>query len=150
MLMIKIILSFKNNFIIDVFIHTKIYHPDYHFTYFNLDDSRSIGLNESRPTIILGSSLPTKHVVLHNSLPRDREEVVEFCVSKPFVRVEDLNGKAISSQIIPIWSWHKGPYGAKAPQASTTKFRLLFKAKVPSLGLATYIIRSTNTQKQSR
>lgn len=132
------------------FINTQIYHPDHHFTYFNVDDSRSIGLNESRPTIILGSSLPTKHVVLHNSLPRDREEVVEFCVSKPFVRVEDLNGKVISSQIIPIWSWHNGPYGAKAPQASTTKFRLLFKAKVPSLGLASYIIRSTNSQRQSR
>lgn len=127
----------------------QIYQPDFKFTYFNLDDSRAIGMNENRPTIILGEGLPIKYVVVHNSLPRYRQEVVEFYVSKPFVMVEDLDGKAIDSQIIPVWSWHIGAFGSLVPQVSTTKYRLLFKARVPSLGLATYIIRSTNSVSQS-
>lgn len=106
-------------------------------------------MNDNRPTIIVGESLPIKYVVLHNSLPRYRQEIVEFHVSKPFVMVEDLDGKAIESQVIPVWSWHKGVYGTLVPQVSTTKYRLLFKAKVPSLGLSTYIIRSTNSMSQS-
>lgn len=106
-------------------------------------------MNDNRPTIILGDHLPIKYVVIHNSLPRYRQEVVEFHVSKPFVMVEDLDGKAIESQIIPVWSWHKGAYGTISPQVSTTKYRLLFKARVPSLGLATYIIRSTKSVAQS-
>lgn len=106
-------------------------------------------MNENRPTIILGSTLPTKHVVLHNSLPRQRQEIVEFYVSKPFVKVEDMDGNSIASQVIPVWSWHRGAYGTIAPQASTTKYRLLFKANVPPLGLATYVIRSTNSVSHS-
>lgn len=127
----------------------QIYQPDYKFTYFNVDDSRSLGINENRPTIILGDDVPIKYVVVHNSLPRYREEVVEFLVSKPFVMVQDLDGKTIASQIAPVWSWHKGTFSGLAPQASTTKFRLLFKAKVPPLGLTTYIIRSTSSAEQS-
>lgn len=131
------------------FVFLQIYQPDYKFTYFSIDDSRTTGMIDNRPTIILGESLPIKYVVLHNSLPRYRQEIVEFHVSKPFVMVEDLDGKAIDSQIIPVWSWHKGAYGTLTPQVSTTKYRLLFTAKVPSLGLSTYIIRSTNTASQS-
>lgn len=75
--------------------------------------------------------------------------MVEFHVSKPFVMVEDLNEKSIISQIAPVWSWHKGSYSGLAPQASTTKYRLLFKARIPPLGLSTYIIRTTNSVEQS-
>lgn len=131
------------------FFLTQIYQPDYHFTYFNIDDSRAIGINENRPTIILGDDVPIKYVVVHNSLPRYREEVVEFLVSKPFVMVQDLEKRTIPSQIAPVWSWHKGAFSGLAPQASTTKFRLLFKAKVPPMGLSTYIIRSTSSAEQS-
>lgn len=142
--------SVMTNIITNDFSLLQIYEPDYKFTYFNLDDSRSTGLNENRPTIILGSSLPIKYVVLHNSLPRVRDEVVEFYVSKPFVMVEDLDGNAITSQIIPVFTWHKGAYGILQPQVQTTKYRLLFQASVPPLGLATYIIRSTNSAEESR
>lgn len=127
-----------------------MYQADYTFTYFNIDDSRTVGLNDNRPTIILGDDVPTKFVVIHNSLPRYREEIVEFLVSKPFVMVEDLMGKSVPAQVAPIWSWHKGTFSGISPQASNTKYRLLFKAKVPSLGLSTYIIRSTNSMEQSK
>lgn len=120
------------------------------FTYFDLDDSRTIGIDGDRPTIVLDENCPFKYVVVHNSLPRIRREVVEFHVSKPFVMVEDLDGNAIESQIVPVWYWHDGESGDLIPQASTTKYRLLFRARAPPLGLATYIIRSTNSTSQSR
>lgn len=123
----------------------QIYQPDFKFMYFNMDDSRTVGLSENRPTIILGDEVPTKYIVLHNSLPHEREEVVEFLVSKPFVMVEDLEKKTIQSQITPVWSWHKGIFSGLSPQASTTKYRLLFKAKLPPFGLSTYVIRSTSS-----
>lgn len=106
-------------------------------------------MNDNRPTIILGDDLPTKYVVVHNSLPRHRQEVVEFYISKPFVMVEDLDGKAIESQVIPVWSWHRGPSRSLVPQPSNTKYRLLFRANVPPLGLMPYIIRSTKSASQS-
>lgn len=126
----------------------QIYNPDFKFTYFNIDDSRSYGVNDNRPTIILGDDVPTKYIVLHNSLPQEREEVVEFYVSKLFVMVEYLDGKAIASQVTPVWSWHK-VFNGVGPQASTTKYRILFKAKVSSMGLTTYVIRSTHSMETS-
>lgn len=125
-----------------------VYQPDYKFNYFSIDDSRSIGLSENRPTIVLGPDSPEKYIVLHNSLPRVRETTVEFLVSKPFVMVQNLDGTTIKSQITPIWSWYPGAFGL-VPQVSTTKYRLIFKANVPALGLVTYIIRSTNTLAES-
>lgn len=109
-----------------------------------MDESRSAGNDENRPTIILGGDVPIKYIVVHNSLPRYREEVVEFIVSKPLVVVEDLKGQPMTAQVAPIWSWHKGGSGGLTPQASTTKFRLLFKPRIPPLGLRTFIIRSVN------
>lgn len=54
----------------------------------------------------------------------------------------DFKDKKILSQVGPVWAWHKGFNTVSIPQASTTKYRLLFRVKVPPLGLATYIIHS--------
>lgn len=105
-------------------------------------------MSENRPTIVLGPESPEKYIVLHNSLPRVQETVVEFLVSKPFVMVQTVDGVTVPSQVTLIWSWYRGAYGI-IPQISTTKYRLMFKAKVPPLGLATYIIRSTNSAEES-
>lgn len=131
--------------IVIFFLILQIYQADFTFTYFNIDDSRSAGGDENRPTIILGENVPIKYIVIHNSLPRYREEVVEFVVSKPIIIVENISGQPISAQVAPIWTWHRGGLGSFTPQASTTKFRLLFKAKVPPMGLKSYIIRSVNS-----
>jgi len=114
-----------------------------------MDDSRTAGPNESRQTIILGQELPTKYIVLHNSLPYVREELVEFYVSRPFVMVTDTQHTSIPSQVSPVWGWHKSVVSTLAPQASTTKYKLVFNAKVPPLGLATYIIHSTSSVENS-
>lgn len=63
--------------------------------------------------------------------------------------VENFDGNVIESQIIPTWSWHKGERGILTPRVSAAKYRLLFRAQVPPLGLATYIIRSTNSSSQN-
>lgn len=117
--------------------------------YFNIDDSRMPGQNNYRHTIILGEEIPTKYIVLHNSLAYTREELVEFYVSKPFVMVTDLNDAIIPCQVSPVWSWHKGAFNTMAPQAVTTKYKLLFRAKVPPMGLATYIIKATTSAETS-
>ncbi|XP_011194009.1 alpha-mannosidase 2 [Zeugodacus cucurbitae] len=123
-----------------------IYIPDYNFHYFYLDDSRWPGPSDSRSTIILGDELPTKHIVLHNSLARWREELVDFYVSSPYMGVRDSQDKPVEAQITPVWTWHRHtPSNSITPQASTTKYRLLFKAKVPPLGLATYTIQAQSS-----
>lgn len=126
-----------------------IYSPDYNFHYFTLDDSRwpGVGVEESRTTIILGEELPTKHVVLHNTVPRWREELVDFYVSSPFISVSDLAGNAVEAQVNPVWSWHHDTLSKTVnPQASTTKYRLLFKARVPPMGLTTYVLTVSDSK----
>ncbi|XP_063696732.1 alpha-mannosidase 2 [Culicoides brevitarsis] len=123
-----------------------IYQADPQFTYFSIDDSRAAGPDENRPTIILGEDLPKKYVVLHNSLPYARTEVVEFFIAKPYVIVTNADESITYSQVAPVWSWHRGHHiDSLLPQASTTKYRLMFKATVPPLGLAVYIIHAKNS-----
>lgn len=114
-----------------------------------MDDSRTADQNDNRHTIILGEEIPIKHVVLHNSLPYFREEIVEFLVSKPFVMVTDMDKVNIPCQITPVWSWHRSDFSNLAPQPSTTKYKLIFRAKVPPMGLTTYLIHSTASAKDS-
>lgn len=88
-----------------------VYQADHSFTYLNIDDSRSAGLDDSRSVIIIGDEVPFKYVVLHNSLPYERSEVVEFFVARPFVTVTDPEGNVINAQVSPSWSWHHSVYG---------------------------------------
>ncbi|XP_030376251.1 alpha-mannosidase 2 isoform X2 [Scaptodrosophila lebanonensis] len=123
-----------------------IYSPDFKFHYFTLDDSRwpGSGVNDSRTTIILGEELPTKHVVIHNTLPRWRKQLVDFYVSTPFVSVSDLAGNSVQAQVSPVWSWYRDRITQTIhPQGSTTKYRVIFKARVPPMGLSTYVLTLT-------
>ncbi|KAH8298676.1 hypothetical protein KR018_012006, partial [Drosophila ironensis] len=120
-----------------------IYSPDFSFSYFTLDDSRwpGSGVEDSRTTIIIGPGLPTKHVVMHNTLPHWREQLVEFHVSSPFIKVSDMAGNPVEAQVSPVWTWHHDTLTKTIlPQGSNTKFRIIFKARVPPMGLATYIL----------
>lgn len=120
---------------------------DNNTNYFDIDDSRFTEHFE-RPTITFHSDVSKRYVVLHNTVPRTRETIVEFIVSKPFVMVETLSGSSIISQVNPVWSWYRdGDFFL--PKASTTEYRLLFEATAPPLGLATYIIRPANSAEDS-
>ncbi|XP_017089304.2 alpha-mannosidase 2 [Drosophila bipectinata] len=128
-----------------------IYSPEFSFSYFTLDDSRwpGSGVEDSRTTIILGEELPTKHVVLHNTLPHWREQLVDFYVSSPFISVSDLTNNPVEAQVTPVWSWHHDTLTKTIhPQGSTTKFRIIFKARVPPMGLATYILTISESKPQ--
>uniref|UniRef100_U5EZM2 Alpha-mannosidase n=1 Tax=Corethrella appendiculata TaxID=1370023 RepID=U5EZM2_9DIPT len=130
---------------------SNIYQFDPKFHYLSIDDSRtSSGTDDTRPTIILGDELPVKQIVIHNSLPHERSEIVEFYIAKPFVTVTDMDSTTIPCQIAPVWLWHKNQYGsAVQPQASNTKYRLLFRATVPALGLVVYTINSRGSVEES-
>jgi len=106
-----------------------------------LDDSRWTKGDESRTTIILGDKISTKYVVIQNSLPKWREELVEFYISNPYMSVQDTTGNPVRAQVSLVWSWHRHSLTHTVyPQPSTTKYRLIFKARVPPLGLTTYAI----------
>lgn len=115
---------------------------DQEHEYFELDDFRANDLDNSRPVIIIGADLPNKFVALHNSLPYYREEVVEFLIGSPYVRVFDGNGIPVDAVIAPFFAWHNVAHGQPIPQISTTKYRLMFKATVPALGVSSYKIQS--------
>lgn len=129
---------------------SNIYHPDYSFTYFNIDDSRSAASDDSsRSVIIIGDEIPYKYVVIHNSQTYLRNEVVEFFVAKPFICVTDADGNSVDAQITPFFSWHKGIYqGLPQPQFSTTKYRLIFSASAPALGLSVYKLNAKNKKEE--
>lgn len=126
-----------------------IYQPDYTFSYFNIDESRSAGNDENRPTIIIGAEIPFKYIAMHNSLPYQRSELVELHIAKPFVTVTDSNGITVPAQVAPVWSWHRIQHGAWHPQASSTKYRLLFKVNIPPLGLSVYKINACSSLEDS-
>lgn len=102
------------------------------------------GGDDNRPIIILGDELPSKHIVLHNSLPYQREELVEFLVSRPFVMVTEFDKSTVECQVSPMWSWSKIIYSSTTPQGSSTKYKVMFRAIVPPLGMTVYTIHSTS------
>uniref|UniRef100_A0A1Q3FDG5 Alpha-mannosidase n=1 Tax=Culex tarsalis TaxID=7177 RepID=A0A1Q3FDG5_CULTA len=128
-----------------------VYQADPKFSYFTIDDARTVdGSDSFRPTIIIGDELPIKHVVVHNSLPAHRQELVEVYLGKPFATVQDSrDGSTVPAQIAPVWSWHTRPDGVATPQASTTKYRLLFRASVPPMGLVVYTINARSRAQDS-
>ena len=88
-----------------------IYQPDFSFSYFSIDDSRSASIDDSRSVIIIGDEVPFKYIVIHNSLPHERNELVEFYIARPFVTVTDPEGNTIKAQVTPAWTWHQSVYG---------------------------------------
>lgn len=128
---------------------SNIYQPDFSFSYFNIDDSRSASIDDSRSVIIIGDEVPSKYIVVHNSLPHERNELVEFYIARPFVTVTDPEGNSIKAQVTPAWTWHQSVYGSIQPQASTTKYKLMFMVTVPPLGLTVYKINAKNTKGES-
>lgn len=158
---------------------SNVYIADPSYTYFNMDDSRSAGNDDSRSVIIIGDEVPFKYVVVHNSLPHERTELVEFVIAKPFVTVTDPEGNVINAQVTPSWTWHQSVYGrflncfslmntfmftqleptclqvfllilgTISPQASTTKYKLMFVATVPPLGLTVYKITAKTSKEDS-
>nr|CAH7768407.1 unnamed protein product [Callosobruchus chinensis] len=102
--------------------------------YYSVDDVRhSHGDLPERHQITIGvPEVPSKKVVLYNSMTFHRKEAVTFHVSTPHLEVVDFHGKRIVCQVSPYFE-----YGSSMSQ---TKYLLTFVATVPALGLVEYTI----------
>lgn len=103
-------------------------------SYYNFEDVwHSHNTLPERAQITIGlPDLPSKKVVIYNSLAFARHEVVSFHINTPFVEVFDFRGKRINCQVSPIFE-----YGSTMSQ---TKYELSFIANIPAFGAVTYTV----------
>ncbi|KAF7264976.1 hypothetical protein GWI33_021784, partial [Rhynchophorus ferrugineus] len=103
-------------------------------SYYNFEDIWHSHNNlPERMQITIGvPDLPTKKVVIYNSLAFTRHEVVTFHINTPFIEIFDFRGKRIPCQISPIFE-----YGSTMSQ---TKYELAFIANIPAFGTVSYTI----------
>ncbi|GBG77031.1 hypothetical protein CBR_g23357 [Chara braunii] len=87
-------------------------------------------------------------VLLYNPLAWHRTEVVRFPVTSVNVHVEDLQGMPVPSQVVPVEAdeeklraFHVEAYTGTKLLEGNTLFELVFEARVPALGIATYFIQ---------
>lgn len=103
--------------------------------HFHIDDIRhSQDALSERHTITIGPELSIKKLVIFNSLPFTRREVVSFLVSTPFLEVLNFKGKRITCQVSPIFE--------SLAAISNSKYEVSFIAIVPAFGLVSYTINA--------
>ncbi|KAH1015266.1 alpha-mannosidase 2 isoform X1 [Dendroctonus ponderosae] len=105
-------------------------------THYNFDDVwHSHNTLPEKMQITIGvPDLPSKKIVIYNSLAFARHEVVTFNINTQFIEVIDFQGKRITCQVSPIFE-----YGSTM---STTKYEISFIASIPAFGTVSYTINS--------
>ncbi|XP_025832856.1 alpha-mannosidase 2 isoform X2 [Agrilus planipennis] len=104
---------------------------------YKVDDIwRSHDKAPERYTITIGPELSTKYIVLYNSLPQARHEVISFVVSTPFLQVLNWKGARVKCQVSPIFE------NSYEPLISHSKYEVSFIASLPALGLVRYVIQA--------
>ncbi|XP_066143085.1 alpha-mannosidase 2 [Euwallacea fornicatus] len=103
-------------------------------TYYNFEDvwHAHNSLPEKLQITIGLPDLPSKKIVIYNSLAFARHEVVTFNINTQFVEVFDFRGKRITCQVSPIFE-----YGSAMSQS---KYELSFIANIPAFGIVSYTI----------
>ncbi|KAF6027849.1 MAN2A1 [Bugula neritina] len=91
---------------------------------------------ETRRLISLSSG-QRKELVIYNSSPHQRQEVVRVWVSRVPISVYDVTLQAVECQV--------SPYFDTETVVSNNKFKLSFLAKVPALGMVTYSLEASET-----
>lgn len=104
--------------------------------YYNIDDiMHSQNVNSEHFQITIGiPEIRSKKVVIYNSLPFTRREVVTFHISTPFVEIIDFKGERIACQLSPIFEY--------SSSMSQSKYQLSFIANIPGLSLRGYTINA--------
>ncbi|KAL3680715.1 hypothetical protein R1sor_023671 [Riccia sorocarpa] len=82
-----------------------------------------------------GTGQDGRRVVLFNSLEEVVEQVVTVLVDDPSVCVFDSSWEAVESQASPEWD-----FASSGSKPESGKHRLQWQAKVPPMGLETYIV----------
>ncbi|XP_050305536.1 alpha-mannosidase 2 [Anthonomus grandis grandis] len=113
-------------------------------TYYNFEDvwHSHNSLPEKMQITIGLPDLPSKKVVIYNSLAFSRHEAVTFNVNTPFVEVFDFSGKRLPCQVSPIFE-----YGSSMSQ---TKYELSFIANIPAFGTVSYTINTVYEENLSK
>ena len=85
-------------------------------------------------------------VTLYNPLARDLNAVVRLPVALASMNVFSPQGSLVESQMLPISNATKQLRQDQNQKQSESSFELVFFAKVPALGVATYFVNSTKTK----
>ena len=86
-------------------------------------------------------------VTVYNPLARDISPVVRLPIAMSTMAVYDPHGAPVKSQILPISDATKQLRKDQNQKESTSSFEIVFNAKVPALGLATYFVNSTKSSR---
>ena len=87
-------------------------------------------------------------VTVYNPIARDVTNIVRLPVARSLVAVFGPQGNPIESQVLPISEATKQLRGNQNQKQSHSSYELVFTAKVPALGFATYFINSTRERLQ--
>ncbi|XP_076365138.1 alpha-mannosidase 2-like isoform X2 [Tachypleus tridentatus] len=79
-------------------------------------------------------------VVVFNSMPHHRQEVIRVGIKHPHVRVVDPSGKEVPCQVNPAWNG--------SVEILSSIFELVFVAQLPPLSLITYIVYKREEQRK--
>ncbi|XP_077300371.1 alpha-mannosidase 2 [Arctopsyche grandis] len=123
-------------------VQPKYYHPAPEQVYFEVDDIRRE--HSSLPekiTITVGPEAPSRKIVIFNSLPFTRNEVVSLYVSTPFLTIHTSDNQ-VDCQISPIV--------ISGNKISNYKYLLSFVAIVPAMGLTSYIVTAVDRNSLTR
>lgn len=84
-------------------------------------------------------------VTVYNPIARDLTTVVRLPLMSSSMAVYGPHGAPVKSQILPISDATKQLRKDQNQTQSSSSFEIIFKAKVPALGFATYFINSTKS-----
>jgi alpha-mannosidase II len=98
------------------------------------------------PAIEFERTKTTHYLVVHNSMPHDRTDMVEVIISSHLVIVTNAEDEPVPCQVMPIFRWHDDANSDnKIPKLVENRYRLVFREKVRPLGLAVYKIQAKNS-----
>ncbi|KAL9966329.1 hypothetical protein ACROYT_G024383 [Oculina patagonica] len=84
-------------------------------------------------------------VTVYNPIARDVTSVVRLPVAMALMTVLDPQGGLVESQVLPISNATKQLRQNQNQKQSHSSYELVFTAKVPALGFATYFVNSTKS-----
>lgn len=88
-------------------------------------------------------------VTVYNPLARDLTPYVRLPVAMASIAVFGPQGNPVETQVLPISDATKQLRKNQNQKQSNSSFELVFMAKVPALGFATYFVNSTKTKPSS-
>lgn len=106
---------------------------------FNIDETWENIIYRPKLNFTSEDSEVVKYIVVHNSLPHERTEVIEMLSTHPAITILSIDNIPIDVVITPIWNWPKW----ENPVFDSEIFKVLCKVTVPAFSLAVFKARVT-------